>query len=202
MAINNHQFDLAKYTPDVRRLNDMEEVLFDQEWVRTAPNVDLYYMYRKLEIKNGLRYDITIIHPRMLGQEFVKTKGHVHAGFYGEVYMVLEGEGLYFAQKGDEQNIEDVFVVHAKKGDVIIIPAGYGHVTINPSRAEQLKTANWVAENDKGDFSLFERNQGACYYYLAPGTWVKNEHYKNVPALRFVEPMKEVPADLDFLKAK
>jgi glucose-6-phosphate isomerase len=99
----------------------------------------------------------------------------------------------------DENKIEDVFAVHAKKGDVILIPAGYGHVTINPSQ-ETLKTANWVAETDKGNFSLFERNQGACYYYLAPGQWVKNEKYKEVPALRFEEPVKEVPQDLAFLK--
>ena len=136
----------------------------------------------------------------MFGSEFIKTKGHIHAGFYGEVYMVLEGEGIYFAQLGDENEIKDVFAVHGKKGDVIIIPAGYGHVTINPSQ-EVLKTANWIAEHDTGNFSLFEKNQGACYYYLESG-WVKNEHYKIVPPLRFEEPLKEVPKDLNFLKAK
>jgi glucose-6-phosphate isomerase len=121
--------------------------------------------------------------------------------------MVLEGEGFYFAQKGDENLIEDVFVVHAKKGDVVLIPAGYGHVTINPS-SKTLKTANWVAENDKGNFQPFERNQGACYYYIASpagadhqGVWIKNEHYTSVPSLRFQEPLQKVPENLDFLKA-
>lgn len=195
------EFDLSKFTPDVRNLDDVRMVLADQEFAKTAENVELYKMYRKLEIKNGLRYDVTVIPPRMFGNEFVKTKGHIHAGFYGEVYMVLEGEGIYFAQLGDENEIKDVFAVHGKKGDVIIIPAGYGHVTINPS-SDPLKTANWIAENDQGDFSMFEKNQGACYYYLAPGTWVKNEHYKNVPPLRFEESLKEVPKDLSFLRAK
>jgi glucose-6-phosphate isomerase, archaeal len=195
------EINLTKYTPDLRKLDEVRMVLADQEFAKTAENVDLYYMYRKLEVKDQLRYDVTVIPPRMFGNEFVKTKGHIHQGFYGEVYMVLEGEGIYFAQLGDESEIKDVFAVHGKKGDVIIIPAGYGHVTINPSNQE-LKTANWIAEHDKGDFSLFERNQGACYYYLAPGQWVKNEHYKNVPPLRFEEPKKEVPVDLSFLKAK
>ncbi len=192
--------DTTNLQPDLRYLDDMREVLMDQTWAKSAPNVELYQMYRKLKVEDGLRYDITVIAPRMFGQEFVKTKGHIHAGFYGEIYMVLEGEGFYFAQKGDENNIEDVFVVHAKKGDVVIIPAGYGHVTINPGQ-EPLKTANWVAESDKGNFSLFEKNQGACYYYTTTG-WVKNEHYKNVPALRFEEPLKQVPENLAFLKAK
>ncbi len=194
------EVDLTQLTPDKRYLKEMENVVYDKEWFKTAENVELYDMYRKIKAEDGLRYDVTIIHPQMFGDEFAKTKGHIHAGFYGEVYIVLEGEGFYFAQKGDENLIEDVFVVHAKKGDIILIPAGYGHVTINPSNQE-LKTANWVAESDKGNFEPFERNQGACYYYLKEG-WVKNEHYKNTPPLRFEEPLKEVPQDLDFLRAK
>ncbi len=194
------EIDLSKLTPDKRHLKEMVNVVYDKAWFETAQNFELYDMYRKIKVENGLRYDITIIHPKMFGEEFAKTKGHIHAGFYGEVYMVLEGEGFYLAQKGNENLIEDVFVVHGKKGDVILIPAGYGHVTINLSNQE-LKTANWVAENDKGNFEPFERNQGACYYYLKSG-WTKNDHYKNVPALRFEDPLKEVPKDLDFLKAK
>ncbi|MDO8486668.1 MAG: glucose-6-phosphate isomerase family protein [Candidatus Staskawiczbacteria bacterium] len=193
------EVDLKKLTPDIRELNDMNKVVYDKEWFKTAQNFELYYMYRKIRVENGLRYDITIIPPHMFGEEFVKTKGHIHAGFYGEIYIVLEGEGIYFAQKGDENIIEDVFAVHAKKGDAIIIPAGYGHVTINPS-SQELKTANWVAENEKGNFTLFEKNQGACYYYTNQG-WIKNEHYKNVPPLRFEEPLKVIPEDLEFLKA-
>ena len=233
------EVDLTQLTPVKRYLKEMERVVYDKEWFKTADNFELYDMYRKIKIENGLRYDITIIHPRMFGKEFAKTKGHIHAGFYGEVYMVLEGEGLYFAQKWSDlpaqagNSIEDAFVVHAKKGDVIIIPAGYGHVTINPG-AQELKTANWVAESDQGNFEPFEKNQGACYYFIASqsqtnadspakvftqgknlggqaqtyadpnnrGIWVKNEHYKNVPPLRFEEPLKEVPKDLDFLKSQ
>jgi len=194
-------FDLTQYTPDIRRLSELEKVVYDKDWFASADkNTELYYMYRKLEIKDGLRYDVTAIPPQKFGPEFVKTKGHIHAGFYGEIYIVLEGEGFYLAQKGDENIIEDVFVTHGKKGDIIKIPAGYGHVTINPSHQE-LKTANWVAENDKGNFEPFERNQGACYYYLDSG-WVKNPHYKQVPELRFEEPLKEIPTDLSFLKAQ
>lgn len=194
----NNDYDLKTLTPDVRYLREMGKVVYDKDWFKTAENFELYHMYRKIKVENGLRYDITIIHPRMFGKEFVKTKGHIHAGFYGEVYIVIEGEGMYLAQKGNENNIEDVFVVPGKKGDVIIIPAGYGHVTINPSH-QDLKTANWVAENDKGNFEPFERNQGACYYYTTEG-WIKNGHYKQVPPLRFEKPLKEVPQNLDFLK--
>src|SRR3989344_6136952 len=92
--------DLTKLKPDVRYVSEMENVVYDKEWFKAAENSELYYMYRKLKVENGLRYDVTIIPSRMFGNEFVKTKGHIHAGFYGEVYMVVEGGGIYFAQLG------------------------------------------------------------------------------------------------------
>jgi len=192
------EIDITRLKPDVRHLDELHGLLYDKEWEKTAQNLDLYYMYRSLEIKDGLRYDVTVIPAQMLGSEFVKTKGHIHAGFYGEVYMVLEGEGFYLFQKGDENKIDDVCVVKAKKGENIIIPAGYGHVTINPSDKE-LKMANWVKLEDKGDFSPFEKNHGACYYYTKQG-WIKNENYKNVPVLRFEKALESLPVDLNFLK--
>ena len=183
---------------EIRDLNDMREVLYDQKWAKTAPNLELYYMHRMLQIKDGLRYDITVIPPQMLGSEFAKTKGHNHAGYYGELYIVLEGQGFYLYQKGDENKIEDVCVVKAKKGEAVAIPAGYGHVTINPSN-RVLKTANWVRKDDKGDFSLFEKMHGACYFYTTKG-WIKNENYKKVPKLKFKKPLNSMPKDLNFLK--
>jgi glucose-6-phosphate isomerase len=191
-------FDLKNLKPDVRHLDEIRGLLYDKEWEKTAPNFELYYMYRMLDEKNGLRYDITVIPPKMLGSEFAKTKGHNHAGYYGELYIVLEGEGFYLFQKGDENKIEDVCVVKAKKGESIIIPAGYGHVTINPSDKE-LKMANWVKKEDKGNFSFFEKMQGACYYYTTAG-WIKNKNYKSVPELRFGKPLESIPEDLSFLK--
>lgn len=192
------EIDLKNLKPDIRRLDELRGLLYDKEWEKTAPNLELYYMYRMLKEKDGLRYDITVIPSKMLGSEFTKTKGHNHAGYYGELYTVLEGEGFYLMQKGDGDKIEDVYVVKAKKGESINIPAGYGHVTINPSDKE-LKMANWVKKEDKGNFSLFEKLHGACYYYTRQG-WIKNENYKLVPVLRFEEPLKSFPENLDFLK--
>ena len=196
MEIEN--IDITNLKPDVRHLDELRGLLYDTEWEKTAPNLELYYMYRVLKEEDGLRYDVTIIPAKMLGSEFIKTKGHNHQGFYGEIYSVLDGEGYYLFQKGDGEKIDDVCVIKAKKGDIIPIPAGYGHVTINPSDKD-LKMANWVKKEDKASFSLFENMHGACYYYTKQG-WVKNENYKSVPELRFEGPLKEVPQDLSFLE--
>jgi len=171
-------------------LNDMREVLYDQQWAETAPNLELYYMYRGVKKKDGLRYDITVIPPLMLGQEFTKTKGHGHAGAYGEIYIVLGGQALYLLQKYANEKIEDVYVVKAKKGDIVVIPPYYGHVTINPSKKETLKEANWVSVSCQNIYNSFIEKQGACYYFAGKG-WIKNKKYDKVPKLRFEQPLKK-----------
>lgn len=194
------EIDLTKLTPDIRHLDDMREVLADPQWAQTAENCELYFMYRGIEEKDGIRYDITVVPNFLMGKELVKTKGHYHIGKYQEVYTVLEGQAIYLMQKKmSDGQIQDVYAVNAKKGDVVVILSDYGHISINPSETEELKMANWVASECKSDYSLFEKNQGACYYYTKEG-WIKNEHYKNVPPLRFEEPLKEVPKNLEFLK--
>lgn len=184
--------------PDIRYLNDMKDVLYDQEWAKTAPNLELYYMYRGLKEENGLRYDITVIPSLMLGKEYVKTKGHEHMDNVGEVYIVMEGEATFLVQKREEDEIKDVFVIKAKKDEVAIIPAGYGHFTINCSDKE-LKMANWMDSEVKSDYQPILDKRGACYYYTLDG-WIKNENYSFVPDLSFKEALKEVPQDLSFLK--
>jgi glucose-6-phosphate isomerase len=194
-----NNIDLKNLTPDVRYLSEMESVIYDKDWFKTAENFELYYMYRKVKQENGLNHNVTIIPPKMLGQEFVKTKGHIHIGPYQEIYTVEEGEALYLMQKTNGDIVEDVYVVKAQKGESIIIPPYYGHITINPSDTESLRTGDWTSENCKSDYSLFEKLNGACWYYAKNG-WVKNPNYKLVPELRFQEPLKSFPDNLDFLK--
>lgn len=192
------EINLKSKKPDVRYLDDMREVLYDRKWAKKAPNLELYYMYRGLKKKDGLRYDITIIPPQMLGKEFVKTKGHEHLGKFGEIYIVLEGEAIYLMQRREGNNIKDVYAIRANKGEVAVIPPYCGHVTINPSK-KTLKMANWVAEKCKSRYDLFEKLGGACYYFTKSG-WLKNGNYKNVPKLRFEKSLKRLPKNLDFLR--
>ena len=185
----NSDLNLDKLTPDIRHLKEMENVVYDKEWLKATGNIELYYMWRGIEEKNGIRYDITVLPAKTLGSEFMKTKGHYHTGKYQEIYTVLDGQSIYLMQKkkdGTEDEIEDVYAVKCKKGDVIIIPPDYGHVTINPSIEEDLKMGNWISSECRSDYSLFDKFKGACYYYTTQG-WIKNKNYKSVPELRFEE---------------
>lgn len=183
--------------PDIRKLKDMEEVLLDKDCIKADPEKELYYMYRGVEARDGLRYDITVVPPSLMGEEYVKTKGHFHCTNKGELYSVIEGEALFLFQKGAD-DVKDVYAVKAKAGESVVIPVGYGHVTINPGSGT-LKLSNWVSPECVSDYKSIADKKGACYFYTTKG-WIKNDNYKKVPEMRFEEPLKEVPQNLDFLK--
>ncbi len=192
---------LKNKKPNIRCLNDMRGVVYDKKWLKTAPNFELYYMYRGLKEKDGLRYDITVVPSRMLGKEYVRTKGNRNNKNFPELYTVLKGEAIFLLQKTKGRKIsiiEDITAVKVKPGDWITIPAKYAVVMINPSK-KTLKTANWVSNKNQNIYSELKAMKGAGYFYTKKG-WIKNNNYKKVPKLRFEKPRKTMPKSLDFLK--
>lgn len=189
-------------TSDTRTLYDIREVIADQKWLETSENFELYYMYRDLARNEkelrliqefGLRYDITIIPPAVLGREFVKTAGHYHPKApktnvsFSEIYQVLEGEAVYLLQKaGRGGKVEDVAVVEAGEGDLVFVPPDYGHITINRSE-NILKMANWVCRNFSSLYEPVKQFGGGAYFLLEEG-FVKNQNYASVPEIRWLEP--------------
>jgi len=195
--LNELEFGGKTKEPDVRMLHDMDDVLFDKEWARSAEDLELYYMYRDLFLSRrdgdlfvdqGIRYDITVIPPLMLGCEYVKTAGHYHPKVpgqevtYPEVYEVLEGEATYLLQKED---LSDVVVVRARGGDKVVVPPGYGHITINESK-KRLKMANFVA---RGFSSIYDpiKERGGGAYFLTEGGFVENPRCEDAAPLREIE---------------
>ena len=178
-------------TPEIRTAEDMAPVLADPSCRETGP---LYFMYRDLALtpedrgwleENRLRYDITVMISRELCGELAKTKGHYHppspAGIrYPEIYEVLEGTAHYLLQKRD---LSDIVMVHAKQGDLVVVPPGYGHVTINPGRSE-LVMANLVSSAFSSEYGDYERLRGGAYYELSGGRVVRNPTYPEIPLLR------------------
>jgi glucose-6-phosphate isomerase len=188
------EFAGKRMQPDIRRLNDMVDVIYDRDWLKRAEDFELYYMFRDLSLSRadseklkglGLRYDITIIPPGMLGCEYMKTAGHYHPlapesqVTYPEIYEVLEGDALYLLQK---QDLSDVVVVYATAGDKVIVPPDYGHVTINRSN-KTLKMANFVARDFSSIYEPYKQMGGAAYFCTADG-WIKNPRCEGAEELR------------------
>jgi glucose-6-phosphate isomerase len=190
----------------VRRLGEIADVLIDRTQIeKSGANTPLYFMFRgvmKKEHKetfqrHDLRYDITVLLGSKIGTECNKTLGHYHQMLsnglsYPEIYEVLEGEAIYVLQK-PENNGYDVMIVHAAKGEKVLIPPNYGHVSVNPSEVP-LVMSNLVNASFKSDYEPYKCMHGAAAYILKGGEVIKNLNYNNM-TVRSIE-----ASDSAFLK--
>lgn len=194
--------DLNKVKPVIRRLKEMREVLAQKG---TAQPDEVYYIYRGLREskdendirENKLRYDVTIIRPERLGNEFMKTAGHYHPGAYGELYEVVYGEAWCLLQKKNIKNsriIEDVILVKAALGDKIVIPPGYGHILINTGKTH-LVTSDWVSSEFSPEYEPYQRGGGAAYFVFEDTLGERfeiNPYYQEVPKIRVARPAGKI----------
>lgn len=206
-------YEGVELTPQARTLGDMESVLLDKAFYAQADKTRVqYYMFHGIAKKEdaplfkgtamGLSYDIMVMPALEIGRELNKTYGHYHpknaAGMrYPEIYEVLEGEAHYLLQRLDEKSgsADDVLLVKARKGDKVVMPPGYGHVTINPS-TKTLVSAN-ITGVFKSDYDSYKAKRGGAYYELIDDSLKPNPSYENLPLIKEVDAMG-LPVNQEF----
>src|SRR3989344_6619816 len=191
--------------PDVsqRTISDMKPFFKNQD----VPKSDsVYYtVYRNLEIVGGkIRYEITVIPQKIVGEEFTKTFGHYHAKANPELYEVLDGRAAFLLQKykTDPSEISEAYIIEASAGDKVVMPPGFGHLSVNIGK-EDLALANWIGTGAY-DYDLMKNFHGGCYYVFLPRQspgdggagadikFEKNPNYRAVPELKKLKP-KDAP---------
>ncbi|MBE0448485.1 MAG: glucose-6-phosphate isomerase [Actinobacteria bacterium] len=194
---------LPAVEPDIRHLQDFKDVLAPDSPLE-GPK-DAYFMYRdvgwpkdkEMFRKRNYRYDITVLQSEVIGRELLKTVGHYHPLVpgtdvtYPEVYEVISGRAHYVCQKVDGNKVLDFFVVEALPGQKVVIPPGYGHITINPEN-EPLVMSNVTADGFKSIYKPLEEMRGAAFYELEDFTWSKNENYEVLATPKWAQ-ANEVP---------
>jgi glucose-6-phosphate isomerase, archaeal len=197
---------LTTVEPAIRFKKDMLDVLLDAQ--ANGPD-ELYYMYRdvcrsedrELLAKHGLRYDVTVIVAGTIGREYNKTVGHYHPlkpgtdATYPEVYEVLYGKAHYLLQTEPDEDGVEAILVEASAGDKVLIPPGYGHVTINPGPG-LLIMSNWVAAEFSSVYGAIKELGGAAFFELTASgedeQFIVNPNY--LPTPRFsVRPVQNNP---------
>ena len=117
-----------------RKLKDLDSFFADTQATESILNSGqdpiIYEVYECLQPQEvgHLNFGTTILYPGKIGDEFYMTKGHFHAKeTSSEVYLGLAGKGLILLQSrtGNSECLE------MSKGDVIYVPPGWGHRTVN-----------------------------------------------------------------------
>lgn len=172
--------DGKSHPRSVRTLEQMKGTVM--KYHDEAANLEMYYMFRAVHKSEDVRFDITVIPPLEVGGECAKTHGHYHpAGDdgmpYPEVYQVLRGSGVFVLQKKNRNaGTVDVMVVHASEGDAVLLPPGFGHVSVNTGDVP-LVLSNLVYDKFESIYDDYTENQGAAIYYLKDGELVHNTNY-------------------------
>lgn len=179
-----------------RRLKDLRPVLYDEVY-EFPENMPLYAMYRGFCFKDHentfknkeIRFDLTVMANLCLGREPNKTLGHYHPIAednlsYPEIYQVLYGKATYLLQKKIDDEVVDFIIMNAREGETVLIPPGYGHVTVNTGETI-LIMANLVSNRFDSIYDDYIRKRGAAYYLLKDGSLIPNKNYKKISGFRF-----------------
>jgi len=171
-----------QHKKEVRKLSQMRDVLKGHVVLDVEQDEDMYYMYREVAKKNGIRFDITVVPGKIVHGECNKTYGHVHPlaenGLsFPEVYQVLGGSAVFLFQSTNRDMTVNVSMIRAGAGEILLIPPNTSHVTINPLDGITLVLANVVAEGFESDYSEFKENRGAAFYYFPDGNVEQNANY-------------------------
>lgn len=185
--------DTAEVGFSVRCLEELKEVLFNKNLLNDSNKNDiLYRMFRAAGQEkeqtifgaHNIRYDVTVMEHYDLGGEFNKTLGHYHPICkkdlaYPELYEVISGEVLYLLQKKMEDGHYDVKLIHAKKGDKVIMEPDYGHISINIGK-ERLIEANLVNATFASDYAPIKELHGGAVYVTEKKNVIINKNYGRV----------------------
>lgn len=213
----NHRFvlddSLLGDKPEQRHLEEVRHVLYEntvQEPKR------LYTLFndvglpevRKFLSARGLSYGMGFMPPLKLGVEYIKTMGHYHSLCpgttvrYPEVYEIVYGAATYLLQKQDPADmaiVEDIILVEGKRGDRLVMPPDYAHVSINTG-PEPLVGAHWAAAKCGLEYSEIAQMGGFGYFVVEENgspNFVRNPRYKQVPPIRKVSLKRLADFDID-----
>jgi oxalate decarboxylase/phosphoglucose isomerase-like protein (cupin superfamily) len=147
----------------------------------------------------GLDHVYVVIRPGVQGDEYFKTQGHYHPPAAGstlgapELYQVLAGRGLFLLQhaRPPYDVVDDVQLVVAQAGDVIVVPPDYGHLTANLGPDPLVFEAFLPAVLDP-ETAPYRARRGGAYYCVAAGggpQYLANERYVPLPEARRTAPL-------------
>lgn len=185
-----------------RKVSEMKPVLLDQEFVTESNESQVLYTifrgsinpaHREIFHNNRIRYDVTVIESYNLNREASKTFGHYHPmsqdgmNSYPEMYEVIEGEASFLLQKETGNNTTEVRIVNARKNDKVLIPPGYGHISVNIGHGK-LVLSDLVSSQFKSEYDRIKEKHGGAVYIIAAGSLIQNPHYYRITVNRYDAP--------------
>ncbi|HEY6447630.1 MAG TPA: glucose-6-phosphate isomerase family protein [Acidobacteriaceae bacterium] len=135
--------------PELRRLDDIRPSLRDPQCSGPDPVYGIAMDVGKEEDRaelqrRSLLFGVVVYASGRLGEEPVRSQGHVHAiaphcGWSTpELFEIWEGRTVIYAQQSAGDDPGRCIAVEAGPGDHVVVPPGWAHAVINASESERM----------------------------------------------------------------
>lgn len=139
-------------------------------------------------LERELLFGIVAYADGSIGEEPVKSQGHIHsiskAGQMStpEVYEIWSGEAIIYMQERATDDPGRCYAVRAKAGEVVIVPPGWAHCTINTSKNERMIFGAWCVRDFCFEYADVRAHNGLAFYPKFDAQdriiWDKNPNYQ------------------------
>ena len=184
--------DVYGPVPEIRTLNDIRSSLKDPD--SDGPQ-ELYCISMDVGdkedeeeiVKRNLLFGVVTFAAGKIGDEPVRSQGHVHAVSLSchystpEVYEIWEGEAIIYMQESGKDNAGNCYAVHAKAGEVVIVPPGWVHATMNADIHKNMTFGAWCVRDYGFDYNDVKAHNGIAFFPVYEDRelkWKKNPAYK------------------------
>lgn len=180
-------------TPELRTLDSIRPSLMDPGC--SGPEIvyciamDVALEEDRLELeKRHLLYGVVTYAKGSLGKEPIRSQGHIHAVSAScgsstcEVYEIWEGRACIYMQESGSDNAGCCYAVYGNAGDVIIVPPGWVHATINACPDRPMTFGAWCIRDYGFDYRDVRRHGGIAFFPLVGENglvWTENGRYSS-----------------------
>ncbi len=197
--------------PELRKLDDIRKTLYESECDGPDPvyaiAMDVGRVEHTAELKQRmLLFGVVAYAAGRLGQEPVRSQGHVHAiaphcGWSTpELVEVWEGRAVVYLQKHVADAPECCMAIEARPGDLVVIPPGWAHFIINADSNTRLLFGAWCDRQYGFVYHHIRERGGLAWFPLVQpdGTieWRRNHRYSQTKLiLREARQYRELDLD-------
>lgn len=121
-------------------------------------------------IQRNLLYGAMIFEKGLVGKEPVRSQGHIHAVSASchastcEVYEIWKGEAYIYMQEWASKVPGRCVAIHAKQGDVVIVPPGWVHATINADITQPMLFGAWCVRDYGFAYDEIRARKGIAFF--------------------------------------
>ena len=140
--------------PEFRRLDQIRPSLRDSNCAGPNPVYSIVMDVGRREhsdelARRMLLFGVVVYAAGQLGQEPVRSQGHIHAvaphcGWSTpELFEIWEGRAIIYAQESADDDPGRCFAVTAGPGDKVVVPPGWAHAVINADPQTHMMFGAW-----------------------------------------------------------